>query len=444
MPRITQRGAGAMVASIVVVALVTGACSGNDDADQVAADFAEMPADMESPEAAVRTDTAANEAAGVGEASLVATNQAVPAAIDDGRDIIFTAELAVAVTDVTGAGREAVQVVESLGGFLFGQRTIGGSDAESVLVFKVHPADFPTALDRLGELGEIRTQNVFADDVTERVVDLESRISTAEASVARLNGFLEEATDIKQIAELEAQLLERETLLETLRGQLRTVQDRVDLATITLTLTEALSRPAVQLFTTGYEAVDGAGSGCPGIEQLAVLQDAGATICFEISNEGDAPLTAFEITDPVLNIELADLIVVFGDPNQVLEPGQSMILATETTVARDTRLSTTVSAAPVDADGAAVETKRVSDTMRFFIVAEDPGGMPGFDESLDTGLAVVLWMAGVAVVVAGLAVPLLPLAAIVLAAGWWLLRRRKPEAPAAPEEEPRQPAGIGG
>ena len=135
----------------------------------------------------------------------------------------------------------------------------------------------------MGSIGEIRTQNVTADDVTERVVDLESRISTAEASVERLKGFLEEATDIETIAELEAQLLQRETDLETMRGSLRTLQDRVDLATIYLTLTEALAFPDLQLIVSGFPGHDD-GISCPAEGRIRVEEGEDATVCFEIIN----------------------------------------------------------------------------------------------------------------------------------------------------------------
>ena len=171
-----------------------------------------------------------------------------------GRDIIFTAELTVAVTDVAGAEEEATRLIRGLGGFLFGQRTVGSPEPLSVLTFKVAPEDFQEALRRLGSLGEIRTQHVTADDVTERIVDLESRINTATASVERLRELLENATDIKSIVELENELLVRETQLETLRGQLRTLQDQVALATIVLTLTEAASRPAIELSVTAFNS----------------------------------------------------------------------------------------------------------------------------------------------------------------------------------------------
>ena len=69
-----------------------------------------------------------------------------------------------------------------------------------LLTFKIAPEAFQTALARLGDIGDVRTQNVTADDVTERVVDLQSRITTAEASVDRLRGFLENAESVRTIA----------------------------------------------------------------------------------------------------------------------------------------------------------------------------------------------------------------------------------------------------
>ncbi len=180
-----------------------------------------------------------------------------------GRDIIFTADLTVAVADVTTAGEQATREIQTLGGFLFGQRTTGDPAPISILTFKVDPADFQEALDRLGSIGDLRTQNVSADDVTERIVDVQSRINTAEASVERLRALLEGAVDIKTIVELENELLERETQLETMRGSLRTLEDQVALATIVLTITEAESRPAVSLNVTTYLGHDD-GISCPG------------------------------------------------------------------------------------------------------------------------------------------------------------------------------------
>ena len=63
----------------------------------------------------------------------------------------------------------------------------------------------------------------------------------------------------------------------------------------------------------------------------------------EITNIGDTPLAAFTLRDAVLGVQLDDLIVVWGDPNGILEPGQSLVLAHEMTVERNLRTECPVS-----------------------------------------------------------------------------------------------------
>jgi uncharacterized coiled-coil protein SlyX len=263
---------------------------------------------------------------------------------------------------------------------------------------------------------------VTADDVTERVVDLESRISTAEASVERLKGFLEEANDIVTIAELESQLLQRETDLETMRGSLRTLQDRVDLATIYLTLTEALSSPDLHLEVSGFSGHDD-GISCPADGRIAVEEGEEATVCFEITNSGDTPLAGFELRDAVLDVELGDLIVVWGDPQGILEPGQSMVLAYEIIVERYQRTQTRVSAIPVDQDGDRAEGREVASTVSMSIEALDPGGLPGFRDGLRASWDALLAIGGLLILLAGAILPFIWLIPL-LWLGWrWRQRR---------------------
>jgi hypothetical protein len=426
-----------VVAVLVALALLLAACGGDDESDETIAagfDDAGEPAAPSGEDAGSAGDGAAEEARadtlgdGGIEASLLQT-QAL------GRDIIFTADMTVAVTDVASAGAEATRIIEELGGFLFGQETTGAPEPRSRLTFKVLPGDFQEALSRLGSIGEIRTQNVTADDVTERVVDLESRISTAEASVERLKGFLEEAGDVETIAELEAQLLQRETDLETMRGSLRTLQDRIDLATIYLTLTEALAFPDLQLIVSGFPGHDD-GISCPAEGRIRVEEGEDATVCFEIINSGDTPLAGFELRDAVLNVELGDLIVVYGDAAGILEPGQSLVLAHEMVVERNLRTQTRVNAEPVDQEGNRVEGREVASTTSLTIEALDPGGLPGFEDGLMASWNALLWVGGVLVLFAGAILPLLiPLALLVWLLVWFSRRERpvrEPKAPPAP------------
>ena len=413
-----------------VSALVAAACtSGSNDSFEEAGGVFIGDA---SPATTVAASSAAER---ISEPPSVNADQLGPAGVTPsalqtsivGREIIFTADLTVAVTDVAGAVEEATRLIQGLGGFLFGQRTVGSPEPVSVLTFKVEPEDFQEALSRLGSIGEIRTQNVSASDVTERIVDLESRINTATASVERLRGFLEDATDIKSIVELENELLARETQLETLRGQLRTLQDQVALATIILTLTEAASRPAIELSVTAYPAHDN-GLSCPGGPQLSVEQDTEATVCFEITNVGDTWLTGFELRDPVLDLEIEDLIVVFGDLTTAIEPGQSVILAAELVPERSLRTQTTVTAEPVSEEGEPLPGRLTARTITIFIDAVDPGGIPTFTDGLQASWDVLVRLGQTLLLTVGALIPFIWVP-VVLWLVWRVRRTRSAQTP---------------
>jgi hypothetical protein len=418
----------------LVLALAAGACTSGDDAASATTalnarfDAAGVPA---TTAAFAATESPAEDIDGTGRAVATsglgtgAVTSAVLQTSATGRDIIFTADITVAVTDVAVASDAAARQIAALGGFVFGQRTTGSPEPTSVFTFKVFPEDFQEALRRLGDLGELRTQNISTDDVTERIVDLESRINTAEASVQRLQELLDEAGDITTIAQLENQLLERETQLETLRGQLRTLDDQVALATIVLTLTEALSRPAVELSLSAYPGADDAGQSCPGdFGGLAVDEGSEATLCLAITNVGDTSLSDFELSAPILDLDLGDFTVVVGSIDGALVPGDSILLATEVEVERDIRPRPRVTAVPLDADGNPLAGRSVSDTDSYVLDAVDPGGVPTFGEGLAASVDFLQRIGLVAILLVGVTLPFVWIP-IVAWAGWRVVRRRR-------------------
>ena len=244
---------------------------------------------------------------------------------------------------------------------------------------------------------------------------------------------MEAATDIKTIADLENQLLQRETQLETLRGQLRTLEDAVSLATITLTITENTVRPGVRVDVTAYPGADDEGLACPGSPSLTVNQRTAVTVCFEIVNVGDTDLTSFTLRDPVIGVSDEDLIPVFGDMSQILEPGQSIVMAAQITADRSWRTQTNVTALPVDDDGTVREGRSVANVASMSISAVDPGGVPGFGEGLERSFELLILLAQLAVY---LLAALLPFFWIPLGI-WWLLRRRASrDADGSEESEP--------
>ena len=135
------------------------------------------------------------------------------------------------------AARAAVRA----GGFVADQDDDLAGDPSASLTLKVPPAKFPAVLRALDDLGRVETRKIQVEDVTETVVDLDSRIKTAATSVERLRVLLAGAEDVNAVVALESELAQREQQLETLEGQRRALANRVDLATIDVHLAEKTS-----------------------------------------------------------------------------------------------------------------------------------------------------------------------------------------------------------
>lgn len=442
--RITRGTWRWLLALITILALAMTACGDDDSftADEMAAEpAADQPATEPADVAVEDTDEGGDMAADQPAAEEPAAEPradddglAVPTALtpaDIGREIIYRASISVEVDDVAAAGREAQAIVEGLGGIVFGQETVTEPEPRTTLTFKVLPEDFSTVLDRLAGLGDLVDQRVTADDVTERIVDLESRITTAAASVERLRALLEEAGDVEIIAELENQLLERETTLEVLRGQLRTLRDQVDLATITLTLTPSprfVPRADIEIAAWLAEGDD---DPCLGEEELTVGSDATVHLCIEIENTGEAVLTGIDLDSEELRLRLDDLTIVEGDTEELESRERIVAVATETLIdgriagrvaTRGLVISAVVTATPVDEQGDRLG--EVNADTRVLLIAEEDDALPGFGDAVGGGLDALAYAGTILMLVVGAALPFLPLVAIVLLVALWLRRRQ--------------------
>ncbi|MFG2193373.1 DUF4349 domain-containing protein [Streptomyces sp. NPDC048639] len=159
--------------------------------------------------------------------------------------IIRTATLSVRVKDVPGAAEEARTTAENAGGYVGDETTDRDRDGHerSSIVLRVPQEEFGRVLDDLAGTGKLITRQVEAQDVTDQVVDVESRIKSQEASVARVRGLMDRAENLSDIVTLEGELGTRQAELEALKAQQKSLRERTGMATITLRLTETTPKP---------------------------------------------------------------------------------------------------------------------------------------------------------------------------------------------------------
>ena len=222
---------------LTVLALSVSACGGGS---QSASD-AEAPAVGSGAQEATQVyEAAPREASGRDTAPRNAPQKTAQVkVVPQDRAIVYTAEMTVRAKDVTAAADRARQIVTAAGGYLAMERSDAHSDGEgsATLVFKIPPGNYPGALDRLGkDLGTRESLRQNTEDVTEQVADVESRLKSARAALDSLRTLLKRANTIGEVLEVEREVSNRESELESLQARQKTLASQTSVATLTLNL----------------------------------------------------------------------------------------------------------------------------------------------------------------------------------------------------------------
>jgi uncharacterized coiled-coil protein SlyX len=185
------------------------------------------------------------------------------AAEETARDVIVTGSMTVTTDDPIAASREAVRLVESVGGRVDGRTEYApaNGDAGSASLILRIPADrLQAVLDDLAELGRADEISTSTSDVTVLVADLDSRIATQRGIIDRLNTMFARATTIDELITLETTIAQHQQTLEDLEAQQRSVDDQVALSTLSLYLRSEAEAPVPEPmdFLSGLEAGWGA------------------------------------------------------------------------------------------------------------------------------------------------------------------------------------------
>ncbi|MET7685378.1 DUF4349 domain-containing protein [Streptomyces sp. NPDC005423] len=235
--RPVQAVAGLLLASALALA---GCGAGSDAADSGAAGKAAAP----------RSDSKAGAAGSAASGVRATAPPRVTAS-----DIIRTASLTVQVKDVAKALDAARTTTENAGGFVGDETTDRDEKGHerTRVVLRVPTARYDEVLGDLEGAGKLLDRTAKAQDVSDQVVDVRSRIASQRASVARVRELMDRATAISDVVELEGELSTRESDLEALLAQQSSLKDRTALATITLSLSETpVATKAAEDGTPGF------------------------------------------------------------------------------------------------------------------------------------------------------------------------------------------------
>lgn len=169
------------------------------------------------------------------------------------RALVRTATVQMTADDVGDAVDGARDIAAAEGGYAGRERV---REASATLTLHIPSDRFDRALDRVSGLGEVISREQTAEDVTEQVVDLDSRIATQRASVDRVRALLARANTVDEIVRIEQEVTSREADLESLQQRRQVLAGQVAMSTVTIGIdrTDAPAPPKAEEERGGFLA----------------------------------------------------------------------------------------------------------------------------------------------------------------------------------------------
>ena len=161
-----------------------------------------------------------------GEAKPAPTEEPQPDA-DEGRHIIYTAGMRIAVFNLEDAIATAESLPERYGGYV-------QSMNNNQVVLRVPSKNLRPAMTSLAGYGNVEQRWLNSQDVTAEYTDLESRLKALEKTHAQLLDLLGKARTVQEALEVRAALDRVSAELEVLKGRLRQLDNMTTYSTLTL------------------------------------------------------------------------------------------------------------------------------------------------------------------------------------------------------------------
>ena len=255
--RPSRRLLGVLAVPCLITVVAAAGCSGSASSSAPSASSALAGAGAASAPVSGASAAAAPAAAGsanrVPSAGAASSASGVTAAkyAPTGRQLIYTAQLTVRTASVAAAVSRPTSIVTGAGGYVSAENASAGqgqpSQASATVTFKVPAASYATTLAALsgGGLGTQLSLAQQAEDVTQQVADVGSRVTSDQAAIAQLNELLKHAGDVSSLLSVQNQIDSQESDLESMLAQQNALNHQTAYATVTLSLVgpKAAARP---------------------------------------------------------------------------------------------------------------------------------------------------------------------------------------------------------
>ena len=150
------------------------------------------------------------------------------------RALVVTMDVAITVEDVDGARDRIKGRVERAGGYIADANT---ADRHATMDLRIPAASVGSIHEALRSMGEVTLDSEKVQDVTEEKADLEARLKNSRVQEKRVLEIMTNKTGaISEVISAETELARIRETIERMEAQKRTLDSKIDLATVHVTL----------------------------------------------------------------------------------------------------------------------------------------------------------------------------------------------------------------
>lgn len=163
-----------------------------------------------------------------------------------GRLVELQGYVTLEVADAKAVSGQATSLTYSLGGYV-ASSSYDRSGSGANLVLRIPQQNFTLALRELGLLGQVTSQSVSSNDVTEEYVNLQAQLNAYETETATLLRILNASKTVTDALSTEEHIQQVQANINRIQGQIQVMQRLVTFATINLHLTTPPAGPELDL-----------------------------------------------------------------------------------------------------------------------------------------------------------------------------------------------------
>lgn len=147
------------------------------------------------------------------------------------RKLILNGSARIETESLNGLSEKVEVWVKKYGGYISSSDSWESASSVTVRIPSEH---FYEAMNSAAGFGKIINHSINTNDVTDTYYDLQTRIETKKILRDKLQGYLKQATNLKDMLEVERQLNEVQTELESIEGRMKRLSGQIDYSTITI------------------------------------------------------------------------------------------------------------------------------------------------------------------------------------------------------------------